>query len=352
MIFYLMRRRRESRNYVFRLMAGMLEKGLPLARVLESLAGMSPTGLAWLKRMAARARAGSALSDIVRGRRVPATPMVKSCIAAGEKYGVLPRALALACELDDGKRSKNQRIDYIYALFLLWAFIVVFYVQIQFIHPVLEETFHVFGSELPAGLVILISVGKWLKSHLFYMLGLLIVILFLVSGRRGFERRLRWKRTTRLFDLFWRLLEKLPLVGKEVRRLRWWRPIYGAGALFHMGVPLEEAVIAMGEGLRRPSLVRAGGRIAARLKEGGDPAEVLSEETALPADLKWIVAGAGADLPRALIRMGAALRELANLSLGRMVFVANQLIILTIALFAGAIILLHYLALFKMPGIS
>ncbi|MCP4687220.1 MAG: hypothetical protein GY859_04160 [Desulfobacterales bacterium] len=354
-IFHLMHKHRESRNYIFRLMAGMLAKGFPLPQVLESLADISPGDRTWLNKMAARARDGNTLSDIIRQNHAPATPMVKSCIATGEKYNILPRTLALACELDDKKQPRNQRVNYEHAM-ILWIYIVimliVFSVSTIFVLPVFEEMYTNFGAELPAGTMILASAGEWIrKSAIPIAFALLAAILFNCLGLDRVARLLGTTKVYRISNLFFWFLEKIPLVGKGVRFLRWWRPIYGAGTLFQMGVPLEEAIQTMADGLFRPSLFTAGERIARRLEEGRDPADAITGETAFPSDLKWMIAGAGAELPRALIRMGNAYRDMGNLALRRIVFVADQLIILSILFIGALMVILQYLPIFKMARI-
>jgi type IV pilus assembly protein PilC len=323
-------------------MAGMLRRGYPLSRILESLAGVSHKYRQWLLRMARQVREGATLSMAMKKDWVAVPPIVGSLVDVGEKQGALPKILTLACELNDPDQLPGQRFK-LFGLTLYFFFVGVFLLGMVMVLvvPVFEEMFASFGRGLPYLTQLTVGVSRTVGR---YSLPLVLVFTAAFVLIRCHARWVyRWR-------LLYGIVERIPLAGRYFRYSRWWKMLYGLGGLMKAGVPLEDAVKAMGRGLRMPAMVQASDRISTRLAQGMDLAEALRAEKIFPTGISWAVAvaEAGGDIPDTLVTLGAAYRGLAQGLMGRLAAGINVLILLVIVWTICGIIVSMYLPIFGM----
>lgn len=328
-----------------RLMAGMLKKSYPLPEILESLAEGFPCFAKSLKKTSRHTHEGMLLSEAMKTSRLPAPLLVDTMIETGENHNILPETLDLACELDNPLEFKeetvraSQFISYLTAVGLS-VFVILISIFV-FIVPVFQEMYAAAEGKLPEITVFVINSSNWIKSHLF------LVIVFSSISLAALIRFPHWVRR---HERICRIIEAIPVIGVVFRYARWWRALYGTGALTRAGIKIDDSLKAMGKGLDMPVLLIAGQRISSRLDRGFEPAEALKDEKIFPKRLGWAlsIAADNSDVADTLENIGRIYREIAVNKMNRITSFAYVMLTMILILIVGIIVFSMYLPLFTL----
>jgi type II secretory pathway component PulF len=291
------------RNQVFRWMAGMMKRGYPLPDILHSLADTTYSFHYPLRRMAMKVEEGVSLGDALSEEWRYCPRIVIELVKLGERRGILPQTMSLACELIDppqpGGHKSSIKAILAYLAIITVVFLCLAAVMLIFVVPVFMAIFRDANIALPAFTNKVLLLSSLLVNNFFLLL--LLCIPALIGLWFG------------LFKLQGAaFLEKVPLLGRLIGAGRWWRLAYGTGVLMREGVPLDMALATLARGLKYRAVEAAAARLGAHLKEGKTPAEAASAEPALVPMFRWAVSSgqAAGNLPATLIRLGEMEREL------------------------------------------
>ncbi len=284
-----LRRKSVTRTAVNHL-ATIANLNLPLAGAL-SVAGQGKAGYAGrvLRRMGELVARGMPLSKAVTQAHPYCSPLVASAIAAGEKAGQLPRALAdLDSTLGDylaGSRSTAvaERSYWLYPTALVLVTVSVVASVMIVIIPRFEDIFSDFDAELPA---ITVSLINWSRSAHIFAAVLASLLSSLVLSAIAASSIVREPGENRF------------LVLADIYR---WVPFLGRPVAFGNGMSL--AIRMVRTGLQAGMTLQAATRLAAELRvnvflrrrwrrfaallESGTPAPAAAEKSELGEVFAW-----------------------------------------------------------------
>lgn len=327
-------------SHIFNLIAGMLHANYPLADSLDSLSENSTSNKRWLKKIAQRVREGAPLSEAIQQDKEFVPPILISLTNVGENFNYLPETFSLACQLNQKEPSQTKAIK-AYTIFILSFFVIWFSVMSIFVIPVYQEMYGSLGKKSPLLTQKILYLSDVLTTHLPYILFLsILVYYFLKRIANALKRR----------EFFFRILQPIPILGRGVFYLRWWRVLYGLGGLLKIGIPIDEAIRAVGEGLQRPALVKLSSQVKAHLHHGKDPIEALIAEKSVPSQIKFFFSSYGAVLELAdiLLKSGETFHKIGRIAQQRLTVMAKEIILLIICSVIGLVTIALYLPLLQM----
>lgn len=326
-------------------MAGMMRRGYPLPEIMESLSRTSPVRNYTFKKAARQLREGADFSETIK-KWAFIPPIMKALCVAGEKFGVLPKAILLGCELTffsseikNGKRSK-----FFYCILLMIVFCVTSLVISIFVFPVMQEIYALHGSRPHWSTRFVIHAESWIRSNFLYIL--VPALLFPAGLRFLLFLAGRWRQLNSLIG-------KIPFAGPIYQYAVSWKLCLITGSLLKLGVPLPDAVATVGKGLRMPLLVKAADRISAGLDLGKSPEVAIGEEKDIPDCVRWAaeLTHKNDDFAETLIRLGETYRKIERETTDRALSIIVVISILLIsALIFTTMLLPVYMPVFTMVG--
>jgi type II secretory pathway component PulF len=269
-----------------RVLATLLESGLPLARALGALDELVPTS--WrpaLPELRSAVREGKSLAAALAAAPVAFPPLVVGLVQAGEGGSGLSAAVTRAAELTEAAAETRRavRAALAYPLVLAGAGTASVILLVGFVLPRFAAILADLGQALPPTAALVLGMADAARAGWLPALALLIAVL--VVGRA-------WVSTEGGRERWHSFLLALPLVGEARRAGAVARFAAALGALLESGVPIAPAL---------GSAVRAAGD-AAIARRVGDAREAVVGGAGLAASLD----AANAATPTAvrLIRAG------------------------------------------------
>jgi type II secretory pathway component PulF len=269
-----------------RVLATLLESGLPLARALGALDELVPTS--WrpaLPELRSAVREGKSLAAALAAAPVAFPPLVVGLVQAGEGGSGLAAAVTRAAELTESAAETRRaiRAALAYPLVLAGAGTASVILLVGFVLPRFAAILADLGQALPPTAALVLGMADAARAGWLPALALLIAVL--VVGRA-------WVSTEGGRERWHSFLLALPVVGEARRAGAVARFAAALGALLESGVPIAPAL---------GSAVRAAGD-AAIARRVGDAREAVLGGAGLAASLD----AANAATPTAvrLIRAG------------------------------------------------
>jgi type IV pilus assembly protein PilC len=215
----------------------MIDAGLPLVQGLNILSEQmeNKTFKNILKQITRDVEGGSTLADALNKHPRVFDALYVNLVAAGEVGGILDTILQrLAAYIEKAEKLKSKvKGALVYPIAVLIIGVLVMAVIMIFVIPVFQEMFSNFGSGLPALTQLVIDISSLVKSNIHFMVGGLIVIVWLFR---------RYRRTTSGKKNIDRLLLKLPIFGELVRKVAVARFTRTLGTMTASGVPILDAL--------------------------------------------------------------------------------------------------------------
>ncbi len=268
-------------SVVFRLMATMINAGIPLIKSLNTLAVQaekSPKLRKVLFDMAKQLEAGSTLSKAMSKYPEVFTEAQIGSIQAGEASGQLNKTFKNMAEEAEKAASIAGKVKgaLVYPVVILCVVAGVVVLMMVLVVPQIAGLFTQSGKELPLATKILIQMSNFTLQYWWLMI--LMVVGFVVSLSV-------WKKTKQgryYWDYF---LIKLPLFGDLIVKSTLAKFAYGFGNLLSSGVPIIKSmeIVSMAIGnevYRRRFLLTA-----EDMKSGIPMAENLSNSKLFPTML-------------------------------------------------------------------
>lgn len=225
-----------------RQMATMIRAGVPLLQSFDIVGRGHPN--ANMARLVQEIRSdvetGTSLSNAFRKHPKYFDALYCNLVEAGETAGMLELVLdrlATYQEKTLAIRSKiKSALTYPVAVMIV-AFIVVTIIML-FVVPTFTDVFKQFGASLPAPTLFVVAVSDFFVHYWYILFGVIFI--------GGYFMLQSWKRSPKVREFMDRALLRAPVFGKLVEKgalARWTRTL---STMFGAGVPLVEALDAVG----------------------------------------------------------------------------------------------------------
>jgi general secretion pathway protein F len=326
-------------------LATLVEAGLPLDRALAILGELTPSPR--LRTIAASllgaVRGGASLADaIAQHQPRPFSRLYVNMVRAGEKGGVLDAALKRLAEYLEEAQALRETLTsaliYPALLAAVGAGAVIF--LLTFVIPRFADIFRDLGGAIPVPTRILLDVSGAFQR---YWWAMALAALGLAVGAR---MALTVPRVRFAVDRF---VLHLPLLGEVVRKGETARFARILGTLLRSGVPLIGALTVVKEMLSSLPLVQAADGLADGVRRGAGLCQPMAAAGVFPP-LAVHMVRVGEEtgrLEEMLLKVGAVLEVDTRRRLGRLVALAEPVIILVIGLLVGFIVLAMLMAIFS-----
>jgi len=225
-----------------RQMSTMIKAGVPLLQSFDIVGRghPNPNMARLIMDIRGDVETGTSLSNAFRKHPKYFDALYCNLVEAGETAGMLELVLdrlATYQEKSLAIRSKiKSALTYPIAVMVV-AFVVVSIIML-FVVPVFTEVFSQFGASLPAPTLMVVAMSNFFVHYWYILFGAIFL--------GGYFFLQSWKKSIKMQETMDRLLLRVPVFGKLVRLgalARWTRTL---ATMFGAGVPLVEALDAVG----------------------------------------------------------------------------------------------------------
>ncbi len=265
----------------FRLLAVMINSGLPLVKSLKTLAGQSqktPRLNRALLQMAKNIEAGTSLSGAMEFFSEIFNEAQIGMVRAGEASGQLNKTLREIAEEVEKSASLSAKIKgaLVYPIVIFCLLIVVVFVMMIAVIPQLTKLFAQTGKDLPTATRILIELSNFCVAYWPLVLGVFVGLIVLINI---------WRKTKNGKYQWDFLLLKLPIFGEIVKKALLAKFARSFGNMLSSGVPiiksLEIVANALGNDVYKKRLFMT----AEDMRRGIPMAENMAESDLFPSML-------------------------------------------------------------------
>jgi type IV pilus assembly protein PilC len=331
-----------------RQLATMIDAGLPLVQCLEILANQSENKsfARILQQVKANVESGSSFSDALRKHPKVFDELYVNLVAAGEVGGILDTILnRLATYIEKSVKLKRQvKGAMVYPIAILCVAILVIFVMLGKVIPVFEDMYKEFkGATLPAPTQFVINLSNGFLDHWYIFFG--VIIGFIV----GLTLMLRHPRGRLLFDAF---ILKVPVIGSVLRKVVVARFTRTLGTLLASGVPILDALEICARTAGNKVVERAIFYARAKISEGKDLAQPLTESKVFPAMVCQMI-GVGEQtgaMDQMLQKIADFYEDEVDVAVSAMTALMEPLMMVFLGGMIGGLIVAMYLPVFELAG--
>ncbi|MCE2970321.1 MAG: type II secretion system F family protein [Burkholderiales bacterium] len=261
-----------------RQLATMMRAGVPLLQSFD-IAGRghaNPAMARLLNDIRADVETGTALNQAFRKYPLHFNALYCNLVAAGEQAGILETLLDRLASYQEKTLALKGKIKkaLFYPITILLVAVVVVAIIMIFVIPSFKSVFASFGASLPTPTLVVIAMSDFFVAYwLWLLVGTVGAGYFMVQA---------WRRSPRFQMAVDRALLKLPLIGPLVRKAtlaRWSRTL---ATTFSAGVPLVEALDAVGPACGNAVYQDATRQIQAEVNVGTALAQAMQNSTVFP----------------------------------------------------------------------
>ena len=255
----------------------MIDAGLPLVQGLNILADQSEnsTFKKILKEVTRDVEGGATLAEALKKHPKVFDNLFVNLVAAGEVGGILDTILQrLATYIEKAEKLKSQiKGAMTYPIVVVSVAILVIAVILIFVIPVFQEMFEGFGKSLPVPTQIVVAMSDFMKANIHYMIGGLIVFIFLFKKYRDTPRGRKQIDTLAL---------KLPIFGPLLKKVAVARFTRTLGTMISSGVPILDALEVTAKTSGNVVLEEVIFEVRSSIAEGQTISEPLAETDIFP----------------------------------------------------------------------
>lgn len=316
-------------------LATLLQAGLPLDRALEILIGLAPTPpvATLLQGIRDDVRGGKALSQALDARREIFSRFYINIVRAGEAGGAL--GVVLQRLTDTMERNKELRESVksalIYPSLLVLVAVVSVAVLLVWVVPQFESTFAQAGKALPVPTLVVVMLGKFMRSWWWAVAGG-VFLLVMWLRRRGSVPAVRRARDERWL--------RMPLLGDLIAKVETARFARTLSTLLANGVTLLSGIAIVKETMTNTVLAQALDGVIVKLREGKGFGRPLAETGLYPrlATQMVMVGEESGRLEEMLTRVADIYDREVQAAIKRFLAVLEPALILTLAVLIGGIV--------------
>jgi type IV pilus assembly protein PilC len=262
-----------------RQLATMLRAGVPLLQSFDIAARghSNPSMARLLNDIRADVETGTALNQAFRKYPLHFNALYCNLVAAGEQAGILEALLERLAAYQEKTLALKGKIKkaLFYPITILLVAVVVVAVIMIFVIPSFKSVFSSFGATLPTPTLVVIAASDFFVAHWYWMLAATVGL-----GYFGVQS---WRRSPRFQFVVDRLLLKPPLIGPLVQKAtlaRWSRTL---ATTFSAGVPLVEALDAVGPASGNAVYREATKQVQAEVNVGTTLAQAMQNTGVFPS---------------------------------------------------------------------
>lgn len=327
-----------------RQLATMITSGLPLVQSLEILGNQiedkNLRGI--VKEIKAKIEGGSRFADALRDYPKCFDELYVNLVVAGEEGGMLDTVLnRLAIYMEKIEKLKKKiKSAMIYPISIIVVAIAVVMVLLIFVIPVFEGMFKDMGAELPVPTQVVISISKFVQSYVLYMIGALIVAVFI------FRRYYKTESGRRTVD---RIVLRVPVFGVLALKSSVARVTRTLATLLSSGVAILESLVIVARVAKNKIIEDALIVARTRISEGKSMSEPLQESGIFPPMVVQMVQvgeSTGA-LDNMLNKIADFYEEDVDNLVTNLTSLMEPIIMMFLGVVLGGLIIAMYLPIFK-----
>jgi general secretion pathway protein F len=325
----------KHRVQMFRQLAALLESGMPVEQALTTAASSSPRPVqAALLRVAESVREGEPLAAAMRTAPQVFPDIARAVISAGEASGQLAAVTdRLATQMERALQTNSKiRAALVYPAFLFAMAALMVVALLVVIVPRLVSQFEVHGSELPPLTRAVIALSDAVRT------GWPLIVLAIVAAT--FLFRQLWKSRAGRLARDAALL-RLPIIGALIRDVAAARFARVFAILSTSGATVIESLNAANAAAGNAVIAEAGQAAARKIRAGGSLAAALRESGDFPPMLCHMALSgeAGRNIGGMLQRAADYLEREFETKTQTFLSLLEPVVILLLGLFIGTIVL-------------
>jgi type IV pilus assembly protein PilC len=325
----------------------MIDAGLPLVQGLNILADQmeNKTFKGVLKQITKDVEGGATLADALGKHPKIFDTLFVNLVAAGEVGGILDTILQrLASYIEKAEKLKSQiKGAMTYPIVVVAIALIVIVVIMIFVIPVFQEMFSSFGKALPVPTQIVVAMSDFTKSNIHYMIGALIVFIWLFKRYAGTSSG---KRNIDTISL------KLPIFGPLIKKVAVARFTRTLGTMISSGVPILDALEITGKTAGNVIVEEVIFDARSSIAEGQTIADPLSETDIFPGMVTQMISvgeSTGA-LDAMLEKIADFYDDEVDAAVAAMTSMLEPLLMLFLGGSIGGLVIAMYLPIFGMAA--
>jgi type IV pilus assembly protein PilC len=325
----------------------MIDAGLPLVQGLTILADQNenPTFKVMLKTITKDVEGGSTLAEAMRKHPKVFDELFVNLIAAGEIGGILDTILRRLAEyIEKAERLKGQiKGAMTYPIVVVAIAVIVIAVILIFVIPVFEDMFKSFGSALPTPTQIVVTMSRFIKGNIHW---LIIAFVALVFGFKRYRMTEGGRKTTDTIAL------KLPIFGDLLKKVAVARFTRTLGTMIGSGVPILDALEIVAKTSGNVVLEEILFEVRGSIAEGQTIAEPLSENDIFPGMVIQMISVGEATgaLDTMLSKIADFYDEEVDAAVDALTSMLEPLLMLFLGGSIGGLVVAMYLPIFQMAA--
>jgi type IV pilus assembly protein PilC len=331
-----------------RQIATMMASGIPMVQSFEIIGEgqKNPRFKNILRDVKQSIEGGASLHEALGQYPLQFDELYRNLVKAGESAGVLDTVLdtvATYKERTEGIKKKIKKALFYPAMVLAVVFLVCM-IMLLFVVPVFSQTFKDAGADLPAATQIVVSASEFMKSYWWLVIGTVIGgITGLIAAK---------KRSTKFAHFLDRLSLRLPVMGSILRQSAIARFARTLGVTFRAGVPLVEALDAVGgatgsvvygDAVRQMrDDISVGHQLQLAMKQTGLFPNMVVQMTAIGEE--------SGSLDNMLFKVAEFYEEEVSNAVDTLSTLLEPLIMVVLGTLVGGMVVALYLPIFKLAG--
>jgi len=325
----------------------MIDAGLPLVQGLTILSEQmeNKTFKNILKQITRDVEGGSTMADAMRKHPKVFDNLYVNLIAAGEVGGMLDIILQrLAAYIEKSQKLKSRiKGAMTYPLVVMAIAIIVITVILVFVIPVFEDMFAGVGSALPAPTQFVVSLSRFMKGNIHFVIAGIIATIFLLKQYR--KSKGGRKRTDAI-------ALKLPIFGPLLKKVAVARFTRTLGTMIGSGVPILDALEVVARTSGNVILEEVIFDVRSSIAEGQTIAEPLSESQLFPGMVVQMISVGEATgaLDTMLAKIADFYEEEVDVAVDALTSMLEPLLMVFLGGSIGGLVIAMYLPIFKMAS--
>jgi type IV pilus assembly protein PilC len=331
-----------------RQLATMIDSGLPLVQSLDILANQQENQAFkdTLLAVKGEVEGGATFSDALRKHPKAFDDLYTNLVTAGEIGGTLDIILNRLSQYMEKSIALKKRVKgaMVYPSAILGVSILVVIVLLVFVIPVFEKMFQGFGAALPAPTQFLITLSKFIKGNILYMVAGVVGLVFLLR---------RYYRTEPGRKVIDRTLLKLPVFGDLLLKIATARFTRTLGTLVSSGVPILDGLLITARASGNKVIEEAIMKTRVSISEGKTIAEPL-EQSGVFSGMVVQMIGVGestGSLDAMLNKIADFYDEEVDATVAALTSLLEPLMMVVLGVLIGGMMVAMYLPIFKMASV-
>jgi type IV pilus assembly protein PilC len=327
--------------------ATMIGAGLPLIQCLDILRSQqeNKTFKTILKDIKENVEGGSTLADALSKHSGTFDDLFVNMVSAGETGGILDTILErLSAFMEKAMKLKKQvKSAMTYPVIVLIIAVLVIGVILVFVIPVFEKMFADFGGALPAPTQLVVTLSRFVKGNILYMIGAIVIFIF------AFKKFYSTEKGRTLVDNY---LLKLPVFGILLRKVAVAKFTRTLGTMVSSGVPILDALDIVAKTAGNKTVEGAIYNVRSAISEGRTMADPLAESGVFPSMVCQMVAvgeSTGA-LDSMLSKIADYYDDEVDAAVDSLTSMIEPFMMVFLGVTIGGLVISMYLPIFKMAG--